>query len=382
MKMKITTLPTSRNRQEWSIGPNVTLTGSDLRYPNVLLHTAEELATPYNEKTMSTGVTSAYPSGEYEPSMSTCSHRVGRSFFFIYNTDNYFHFLYDSLPYLFDYLRLRADEPVKLLMSSGPHYPFVTDCLRLLNIQETDIVYADGNASYEEVILVNSMTHDGHSNEPPHPHVWELYKKMVSLASQNPIDTPKKFYVSRRSWIHGDTSNMGTNYTTRRKMMVEDELVQRLAENGYAEVFCEKLTMAEKIQYFANATHVVGAIGGGMCNLVFARPECVVVSINSPEFDTINSRFLYTMSHTNLTQFRETAPTNGLYRRVRYRDSIGEVEGVADDKIQLNIGNGVTWNNDGAKNYQWVPIGEVEFLDNGLNSPWSFDVDKCMSTIQ
>lgn len=382
--MKITTLPTSRDRNLW-IFEGVTLTGNDIRYPNVLLRTDRELTSPYNERTMSTGVTSAYPSGEYTPPIATLPQGWPgpRVFFFMYNIDNYFHFLYDSLPYLYDYLRLRADEPVKLLMAPGPHYPFVTDCLRLLNIQETDIVYADENRWYSEIALVNSMTHDGHSNEPPHPHIWAFYKRMAEFANKTPIETPKKFYVSRRSWIHGDTSNMGTNYTTRRKMMVEDELVERLAARGYVEVFCEKLTMAEKIQYFANATHVVGAIGGGMCNLVFARPECIVVSINSPEFDTINSRFLYTMSHTNLTQFRETAPVNNLYRRVRYQGAIGEVEVEGPDgMLFVNIGNGVTWNNDAPKNLQWVPISEVEFLDNGLNSPWSFDVDKCMDVIQ
>ena len=32
-------------------------------------------------------------------------------FLFIYNTDNYFHFLYDSLPYLISYLHIKNDIP-------------------------------------------------------------------------------------------------------------------------------------------------------------------------------------------------------------------------------------------------------------------------------
>ena len=232
------------------------------------------------------------------------------------------------------------------------------------------------------MVVTNSYTHDGQSNEPPHPDIWKVYSQMKEAAFKTPIETPKKFYVSRRSWIHGDTSNIGTNYTTRRKMMVEDTLVERLQEKGYVEVFCENLSMTEKIQYFANATHIVGAIGGGMCNLVFANPDCKVVSINSPEFDRINQRFLYTMNHTNLTQFRETQPVNRKYIRVRVGTEIGEIIDEVDDMLQINLGNGVTWNDSDPQYLRWVEVKDVVFLDKGLNSPWSFDVNKCIEITQ
>jgi hypothetical protein len=61
-----------------------------------------------------------------------------------------------------------------------------------------------------------------------------------------------------------------SNCNVIRSYMYEDDLVKCLQDYGYEEVFCEKLTMNEKIQYFSNATHIVGAIGGGMCNCVFA----------------------------------------------------------------------------------------------------------------
>jgi hypothetical protein len=139
-----------------------------------------------------------------------------------------------------------------------------------------------------------------------------------------------------------------------------------------------ELTMAEKIAYFANATHVVGAIGGGMCNLVFAKPSCRVACIASPEFERINNRFLYTMSHTTLTMYRDTESTSLLYRRVRLpTGEIGEL--VAEDKVCL--GNGVTWT---AGQGQTVSVdpSTLTFLDAGLNSPWSFDVEAFLQTIE
>lgn len=375
MRVTVCKGPPNRGRARWCF-ENVTLTGKTLEYPNVLLYTEYQLIQPVHEMTMSTQTTTEIQ--EYEPKISEliCM-KKGKYFFFIYNTENYFHFLYDSLPIVLEFLKLRRE--AKLLMSpQSLKFPFVYDCLQLLGITIDDIEYASYGVQYESVAVVNSYTHDGQSNDPPHHDIWKLYNRMKSAAFQTPIETPKKFYVSRRSWIHGDTSNMGTNYTTRRKIMVENEFVEKLKSKGYEEVFCEKLSMAEKIQYFANATYIVGAIGGGMCNLVFSSPACKVVSINSPEFDSINARFLYTMTHTNLTQFKDTQVASPLYRRVRTGDNIGEVIAVKEENLQIALGNGITWK-DGIT---WVDESNVVYLDNGLNSPWHFDVKKCIENIQ
>jgi hypothetical protein len=383
MKMKI--LPCRglplRHKVRWTF-TDVRLTGHTLTYPNVLLHTNDQLVLPLHEKTMSLGFGTQYERGDmtFEPSLSAhssvCETPV---FFFVYNTDNYFHFLYDTLPYLLHYFAL--PKGTKLLMNPTT-YPFVLDCLDLLGLSESDIVYTNPDTLYKTVYVGNSLTHDGLSNHPPHPEVYSIYQRMRDVACKTPTVSPKKLYISRRSWIHGDLSNMGTNYTTRRKMTVETELVDKLASKGYTEVFCETMTMKRKIQMFANATHVVGAIGGGMCNLVFANPDCKVVSINSPEFDSINQRFLFTMNHTNLTQFRNTHKLNNLYRRVSVGDRIGEVQDERGDRVCVAFSSGITWKHDIEYDYTWIPVSSVTYLDNGLNSPWYFDVEECMALIQ
>ena len=168
---------------------------------------------------------------------------------------------------------------------------------------------------------------------------------------------------------------MGTNYTTRRKLVDEDKLVSFLESRGYKEVFCENLSMKEKIQYFANATHIVGAIGGGMCNLIFADPQCKVVSINSPEFDKTNHRFLYTMLHTSLYQFKDTYTVSNLYRRVKVGNKIGEIFEQMGDILRIHVNpSGVTFQNDDVFDIIEVREKEVEYLDNGLNSPWNFQI--------
>lgn len=304
-------------------------------------------------------------------------------FFFVYNTDNYFHFLYDAVPTLYQYLSLRKTMPhLKLLMTSAPLFPFVMDTLSLLGIRVIDTIRADPRTMYKTVLVASSPTHEGCSNEPPHPSVWSVYGKMQEAVGTSDASLPKKVYVSRRSWIHGDTSNLGTNYTTRRRMECEDQLVEALKTKGYEEVFCESLTMAQKVRLFSHATHVVGAIGGGMCNLVFANPTCKVVCIASPEFERINHRFLYTMQHTDLTMIRNTWSTSTLYRRAKVGSLIGEVWEDDGKTLTLALSNGVTWGNGQSSSTLIAPKETVLFLDEGLNSPWNFDVEECVKLIQ
>lgn len=369
--------PAGRTKKSW-IYYNVQLTGKDLHYPNVLFKTDDSLVFPICETTMSLQTEHLYSSSFSPPEILVTHEEKEPVFFFIYNTDNYFHFLYDALPILEDY-----KNSMKLLMNPKHKYPFINDCLELLGIDKERIVYANDFTLYHTVHVVSSPTHEGLPNTPPREDIWNVYERMKTMAYKIPIQTPLKIYVSRRSWIHGDTSNIGTNYTTRRKMMVEDELVDKLKEKGYEEVFCELLTMTEKIQYFGNATHIVGAIGGGMCNIVFSNPTCFVYSIHSPDFDTINRRFLFTMEHTQLIPFRDTHTVSNLYRRIKLPDGFGEIIKEEGNRIWVHVNKeGVTFQHEDSFPILEYNTEDAIFMDNGLNSPWNFHVDCFIKSIQ
>jgi len=373
MKIKLRE-PAGRTPTQWTYH-NVQLTGLTLHYPNVLFRTNGELIFPICEKTMSLNTGSIYGESFDPPVVAISEEVVDPVLFFIYNTDNYFHFLYDALPML--------QPSMKLLINPKHQYPYIQDCLQLCGVSKDQLLYANGHTMYHTIHVVSSPTHEGLPNDPPHPDIWNVYERMKKEAYKTPIETPLKFYVSRRSWVHGDMTNIGTNYTTRRKMMVEDELVKELEAKGYKEVFCELLTMAEKIQYFGNATHIVGAIGGGMCNIVFSKPTCVVHTINSPEFDTINRRFLFTMNHTCLTQYRDTYTSSNLYRRVKLPEGFGEVIREDDTTLFVSVNKeGVTFQNEDTYPILSIPKQTAIYLDNGLNSPWYFNVSKFIESIQ
>ena len=153
-------------------------------------------------------------------------------------------------------------------------YPFVYETLELLGIAKDDLIFLDRNTLYKTIIVGSSLTHNRMSLDLPHKNIFSIIDSMGGISSKT-----KKIYVSRRTWKREKSNNIGTDYTYQRRCMNEDQLVDMLKNYGFVEVFCEDLTMEEKIGLFRNAEFVIGPIGGGLANVLFCRPDTKVISI-------------------------------------------------------------------------------------------------------
>ena len=233
---------------------NCLFTGLNLYYPNTLIKFENELVLPTLERTMSLKSGTIYEkfNMNFDYYEKDCKNSCNIPlFFFIYNTDNYFHFLYDSLPYLISYLHLKNSIPhLKLLMQypneqKTTFYPFINEFLEILNIFKEDIILVDEDTLYSEIYVSTSYTHDIDSNLPPRKEIYDFYQNIVSIVKKKYIytnvSTPQKIYVSRRTWLHNNFSNIGTNYTTRRRLVNEDEIVQSLKRGKDLLRFLQKI---------------------------------------------------------------------------------------------------------------------------------------------
>ncbi len=374
------------------------VTGRNVHYPNCLLQVQTALINPYDERVMSLQRDSFYDNdewSEYIP-VSPATIETRPCFFFVYNVDNYYHFIYDTLPYLAFYFHLKQLYPDLQLVINTSHPskatlpPFVYDILSHLGVIDS-IHFVKSNQQYHYLFVASSLTHGGKSNAAPSSIAYDVWKRFHAQR-QSQTHPPKRFYVSRRSWVHGQTANMGTNYTTRRKCENEDEVVALLAKYGIQEVFTELLSMEEKIAYFQAAELVVGVIGGGMCNLLFSPSTTKSVCIATPYFLDINARFAHSMDHTKIvySHCASHVPYAGkfpLYSRVKvvnsespYSGYVGEVEAVnsATKQIQLNISSNdvAGFSQDFQLRSIWVEESSVEPLDLGLNSPYVCDLQQ------
>lgn len=386
---KIPLLKADNNKRKIDIYllDDVTVVNSSTNYTGILLRSKNNLYTPFFERVMSLG-------DHYQQHMDTIDFIdpttvVEESvFYFVYNSGNYYHFVYDSLPYLITYRELKKNNLVKKLLIDNPIFcklsPFFYEFLELLGIDKTELIPINTEVIYRKIYVSDSYTHGHDSNLPPRQEIYQLYEEMKEKVCKK-VDIssyPKKIYISRRSWIHGDYSNIGTNYTQRRKLLIEDNLVKFLEKEGFTEVFTEKLSTQDKIGMMIGAEMVVGAIGGGLCNLLFANQSCKSICICSPYFLSINSRFLFSLSGGITTYFLSCFNTEDdrwkKWMRIKWEDKIGEIKEVHESHLIVNYSKTTLsgWNNEDKYEEIKVLKEEATELDKGLNSEWSFDLQE------
>jgi len=393
IESKVNFLPIDDNGREVNIYTlnSVVFTGSNLYYPNILAYSKDttQLYAPINEQIMSLKSIKTTSTIEYTD-RNIPLYDEEPCFFFVYNTDNYYHFVYDTLPYLISYLHLRKTEPrLKLLMNypnsvRTTQYNFVTELLEILNINSDDIKVVRDDTVYKTLYISDSYTHGIDSNLPPRYEVYKLYNTITEQVLQNNNSTGiiSNIYVSRRSWLHGNLSNIGTDYTTRRRLVNEDELINYLQKNKYQEVFTETLTTIEKIFLFANARYVVGAIGGGLCNVLYSNNKCNLISLNSPGFLDINKRFEYSFKLVNYIPFNNTYHESNdefkLFMRVSVEDIVGEIVAIDSNTVTISYTKSAVagWNKSIQYDTITVRKQDVKKIDEGLNSPWCINMNK------
>jgi hypothetical protein len=368
------------------------ISGDNLFYPNVILQNIDgKIIFPLNEKIMSLG--------EYQKKDTiNKKHKITKKntintpvFFFIYNTDNYYHFIYDTLPYLISFFKIKKDiNDLKLLINfpnikSKKLYKFNIEFFEILGIHESDLIFAESNIEYSEIFISDSYTHGNDSNLPPRNEIYDFFKKITNSVIDKKFKGPKKIYISRRSWIHNNFDNIGTNYTSKRMFENETELVKILTKLGFVEVFTENMNTIEKINVFFNATDIIGPIGGGLVNCLFSKKETNLHAIISPTFLDINKRFIYCMNNVNLKLFENTYHSDieefKLYMRVKCKNIIGEVVKKDRNKIKIQYSENFVsgWNNQLQYKIKTFDSCDCVKIDNGLNSPWFIDIEKFMT---
>jgi hypothetical protein len=134
---------------------------------------------------------------------------------------------------------------------------------------------------------------------------------------------------------------------------------------------------------FSKAEIVIGAIGGGLCNVLFSNENTNLIALVSPTFLDVNSRFMYSFSKVKTKLFNETSHLDKgewkRYMRVKTNTGIvGEVEEIIDDKLLIiyTDKNIAGWNSQLNLNKILFDMNECKKLDNGLNSPWFIDIKK------
>lgn len=179
---------------------------------------------------------------------------------------NYAHWLTEILPRIAIFCCMDEYADVPIVVDAGLH-PNIMQSLELVVGEVRPIIILPTGRSIEVQNLVHiSVTGyipfgrrnkklNNHTHGLFHPLAFEkLNKKLDKYAVKN-IDAPNKIYLKRISG-HRNIINC-------------DDVEMALKEKGYVVIDAGKFNFIDQLNLIRNATHIVGATGAALANLVF-----------------------------------------------------------------------------------------------------------------
>ena len=173
---------------------------------------------------------------------------------------NYFHWMTDCLPRIWEGKELAADSPI-LLPQSFEKLRYVTDSLKMAGL---DVIFFEKN----EKLKIAELTLTART--ATFPNFFEsLAKKTSKRLSSIPTQTPwKKVYISRK-------------LAPKRKAHNEEQVECFLLEKGFEIVYAEKLSLLEQIQLMSETSLLVCLHGAALTNMLFLPKTSTVLELRN-----------------------------------------------------------------------------------------------------
>lgn len=183
-------------------------------------------------------------------------------------SDNYGHWLFESLPNIMEALEGHADVKVLLPGAEKDRRPFVEESLRLAlgdRRFENVRLYAMQPQRIDELVLT-TMPRDPYFVPP---WILESLRRWFGRHLSPAGNSTRRVYISRRG-------------SPKRRMDNEEAIESYLVTSGYDIVRSEDLSFLDRLRLFSECGVIVGPHGAGMANIAWCSPGTRVVEILPP----------------------------------------------------------------------------------------------------
>ena len=368
-------------------------------YPNIVFKKQNQSYYPLQDKNVRSTFVNNYENDHMMlkfKQKKQLKRKVNESvFYFIYNTQNVFCFLYDALPYLISYFDLKAKFPMlKLLMQycdeeKKTFQPFVWPILELLGIQKGDVKMIDGETRYRKIFISSSYTHDEGYHDIPRKEVYELYKKIADAAAEKIKKDipalPKKIYSSTHTNMQDKFDKMTKqpeNYVRRFFTNERDFIENHIVKHKFKEVFTDygEFSVLEKIVMFSRADAVIGQLGEDIAYSLFSPKTTQLTIIVTPVYLLTFPRFRYCYNQANTKYFTKTEQIEEtdfkLYMKIQSKTDFDNIIATVistnntTDRIQIEYKKPT-----GETVKENVDSDNYIKKDEGVDSPWKINLD-------
>jgi len=179
-------------------------------------------------------------------------------------SNNYFHFLIESLPRIWSAEQIGVGKEVRALVPQDL-YPTQLELLEMFGYPETRLlgVPRDGSVRCRSLIAP-SLLSQGYGISAL---AIRILREQILPRVAEVHGLPRRVYLSR-------------NRMPRRHVRNEAELMPLLARHGFSTVYPEALGVAEQVTLFARAQAILSPDSSAIANIAFASPGAKIGLIN------------------------------------------------------------------------------------------------------
>ena len=177
-------------------------------------------------------------------------------------SNNYYHWLFDELPFTLCVSSRDANNLVKFV-NCGPLKKYQTDMNDYLGITSHEV---DSWIKPHQILIPNQRHISGY----PTIELLELLRRNILKEVDLSLNPIGHIYVSRRR--------------SSRSLTNENYFEELLMKKGFEILFLEDLDFLTQVTYFQNAKVIVGPHGAGLANLVWANPGTKVFELMPDDF--------------------------------------------------------------------------------------------------
>jgi len=180
---------------------------------------------------------------------------------------NYYHWLADLLPRV----ALLKQVPggfgdFAQILINGSAALYEEASLTELGVPLNKVLYVDSHSRFR--IANATIPSMDHSSKIVAPWKIRALREIQGGVADRNRSTPKRIYISRRR-------------AAVRRVLNEEELSSLLEENGFTLVELESVPWTEQVRFFSNSDVVVAPHGAALANMVFCRPNSLIVEIGT-----------------------------------------------------------------------------------------------------
>lgn len=193
---------------------------------------------------------------------------------------NYWHWLFDVLPRIKILTEKENLENIDYFLFPDVNQKFQKETLDILNIEKSKRL-SSKNYRHIQADKVFVVDHPYVIKNDPSTEIQNIPRWIVEWLKKSFLNNinfekkmlPRKFYIDRK--------DAKSNHSHLRKITNEKQIKEILIKNGFSNIVLSDLNFYDQVNLFNNATHIVGLHGAGFANLVFSKPNTLVLELKS-----------------------------------------------------------------------------------------------------